>query len=75
MPLIPALGRQIFEFEASVVYKVSSRTARATQKNPVLKNKTKQNKTKQNKTKQNKTEFPDRFPKTSSLLYNYCRNS
>jgi hypothetical protein len=32
---------------------VSSRTARATQRNPVLK--TKQNKTKQNKTKQNKT--------------------
>jgi hypothetical protein len=34
---------------------LSSRTARATQRNPVLKNKTKQNKTKQNKTKQNKT--------------------
>jgi hypothetical protein len=26
MPLIPALGRQISEFEASLVYKVSSRT-------------------------------------------------
>jgi hypothetical protein len=48
-------GRQISEFEASLVYTVSSRTARATQKNPVSKNKTKQNKTKQNKTKQNKT--------------------
>jgi hypothetical protein len=35
---------------------VSSRTARAIQRNPVLKNKTKQNKTKQNKTKQNKTQ-------------------
>jgi hypothetical protein len=36
-------GRQISEFEASLVYKVSSRTARAIQKNPVLKNrKTKQ---------------------------------
>jgi hypothetical protein len=63
MPLIPALGgrgRQISEFKTSLVYKVSSRTARATQKKPVLKkqNKTKQNKTKQtkqNKTKQNKT--------------------
>jgi hypothetical protein len=32
-------GRQIFEFEASLVYRVSSRTARATQRNPVLKNK------------------------------------
>jgi hypothetical protein len=28
-------GRQIFVFEASLVYKVSSRTANATQKNPV----------------------------------------
>jgi hypothetical protein len=32
-------GRQISEFEASLVYKVSSRTARATQRNPVSKNK------------------------------------
>ena len=31
-------GRWIFEFEASLVYRVSSRTARATQRNPVLKN-------------------------------------
>jgi hypothetical protein len=36
--------RQISEFEASLVYRVSSRTARATQRNPV--SKTKQNKTK-----------------------------
>ena len=41
--------------EATLVYKVSFRTARATQRNPVSK-KTKQNKTKQNKTnKQTKT--------------------
>jgi hypothetical protein len=35
---IHILGRQrqaIYEFEASLVYKVSSRTARATQRNPV----------------------------------------
>jgi hypothetical protein len=32
-------SRQISEFEASLVYKVSSRTARAIQRNPVLKNK------------------------------------
>jgi hypothetical protein len=38
MPLIPALGRQISEFEASLVYRVSSRTARAIQRNPVSKN-------------------------------------
>jgi hypothetical protein len=36
-------GRQISVFEASLVYRVSSRTARATQRNPVSKN---QNKTK-----------------------------
>jgi hypothetical protein len=36
MPLIPALG--ISEFEASLVYKVSPRTARAIQRNHVLKN-------------------------------------
>ena len=48
MPLIPALrGREAeaggsFKFEASLIYTVSSRTARVTQKNPVLK-KTKQN--------------------------------
>jgi hypothetical protein len=46
VPLIPALGRQISEFKASLVYRESSRTARATQRNPVSK---KQNKTKQNK--------------------------
>jgi hypothetical protein len=35
-------NRRISELEASLVYRVSSRTARATQKNPVSKNKTKQ---------------------------------
>jgi hypothetical protein len=47
-------GRWISEFEASLVYRVSSRTARETLSQNT-KNKTKQNKTKQNKTKQNKT--------------------
>jgi len=50
MSLMPALWRQrqadLCKFEASLVYRVSSRTARDTQRNPVLKNK-KQNKTKQ----------------------------
>jgi hypothetical protein len=32
-------GRWISEFEASLVYRASSRTARTTQKNPVSKNK------------------------------------
>jgi hypothetical protein len=35
-------GRWISEFEASLVYRVSSMTARAIQRNPVSKNKTKQ---------------------------------
>jgi hypothetical protein len=39
MPLVPALGRQrqvdIHAFKPSLVYRVSSRTARATQRNPV----------------------------------------
>jgi hypothetical protein len=34
-------GRRISEFKANLVYKVSSRTARATQRNPVSKNKNK----------------------------------
>jgi hypothetical protein len=45
-PLIPALGRRgrgrrISEFKASLVYKVSFRTARAIQRNPVSKTKNK----------------------------------
>jgi hypothetical protein len=31
-------GRRIFEFEASLVYSVSSRTANATKKNTILEN-------------------------------------
>jgi hypothetical protein len=42
---------ELCELETSLVYRVSSRTARATQKDYVSKNKTKQNKTKQTKTK------------------------
>jgi hypothetical protein len=42
-PLFPVLGlwgrgRQISEFTTSLVYRASFKTARATQKNPVLKN-------------------------------------
>jgi hypothetical protein len=46
MPLNPALSRQrqadLCEFKASLVYRVSSRTVRTTQRNPVWKNKTRQ---------------------------------
>jgi hypothetical protein len=44
-------GRKISEFEASLVYKVSSRTARAIKRNIVSKTK----KTKNKKQKQSKT--------------------
>jgi hypothetical protein len=37
-------GRRISEFKASLVYKVSSRTARAIQRNPVLKKQKTKNK-------------------------------
>jgi hypothetical protein len=41
MPLIPELGRQkqanLCELEASLVYRASSRTAKATQRSPVSK--------------------------------------
>jgi hypothetical protein len=49
-------GRWISEFEASLVYRVSSRTARATQRNPVSKNREKQ-KTKNKQTNKNPKEF------------------
>jgi hypothetical protein len=45
-------GRRISEFEASLVYKVSSRTVRATQRNPVSeKNKNKNKNTQKKKEK------------------------
>jgi hypothetical protein len=68
-------GRQISEFEASLVYKVSSRTARATQRNPVLKNKT-ENKNKKQKQK-TKTKTKNKQTKTLELaittVYVKCR--
>jgi hypothetical protein len=48
-------GRQISEFEARLVYKVSSRTARAIQRNPVLKKK--KNKIKRKKEKKKRRNY------------------
>jgi hypothetical protein len=42
-------GRWISEFETSLVYKVSSRTARATQTNPISEKKKKKEKKKKEK--------------------------
>jgi hypothetical protein len=56
-------SRQISEFEATLVYKVSSRTARATQRNPVSKTnkQTKQNKTKQKQKKRTLKKLENKF--------------
>ena len=54
MPLIPTLGgrdRQISGFEAGLVYKVSSWTAKATQSNPVSKKQKQKQKQTNKKTK------------------------
>jgi hypothetical protein len=48
-------GRRISEFEASLVYRVSSRTARATQRNPVSE-KQKQKQTNNNNNNKKKKE-------------------
>jgi hypothetical protein len=64
MPLIPAVGgrgRWISEFEASLVYKVSSRTARAIQRNPVSNN----NNNKKNK-KQTKRDIKEKKNKQTN---------
>jgi hypothetical protein len=54
-------GRQISEFEASLVYKVSSRIARAIHRNPVSKNKNKQtNKIKKKREKEKEKKEKER---------------
>jgi hypothetical protein len=61
-------GRQISEFEARIVYKVSFRTARAIQRNPVSKNK-KQTKTKTKKEKtSNKQKTENKNQPNKTLL-------
>jgi hypothetical protein len=47
-------GRWISEFEASLVYKVSSKTARVIQRNPVSKKKKPNKQTNKTKTNKNK---------------------
>ena len=58
-------GRQISEFGASLVYRVSSRRARATQRNPVLK---KQQQQQQNKTKTKKPKNFRGVPESSLYI-------
>jgi hypothetical protein len=51
-------GRQISEFVASLVYRVSSRTARATQRNPVSEKQKNKNKQTNKNTKQKTNKKP-----------------
>jgi hypothetical protein len=55
-------GRWISEFEASLVYRVSSRTARATQRNPVSKNKERKRKKRKEKKRKEKKEKRNEGP-------------
>jgi hypothetical protein len=55
-------GRQISEFEASLVYRVSSRTARDIQRNPVSK--------KQKQKQKQKTKTKNKNKKTKQNLVN-----
>jgi hypothetical protein len=62
-------GRWISEFEASLVYKVSSRTAsRAIQRNPVLKTKKKTKKKQKNKNKNKKQTRIPKYLRTGEIL-------
>ena len=51
-------GRQVSEFEASLVYRANARTARVTQRNPVSK-----------KTKKNKEEEEEEVDQAVALEY------
>jgi hypothetical protein len=59
-------GRHISEFEASLVYKVSSRTARAIQRNPVSKNQNQKKKKKGHEHKENKKNLKAIFFKSKT---------
>jgi hypothetical protein len=68
-------SRQISEFKASLISRVSSRTARATQRNPVSKKqKTKQKQTNKQKTNQsNNNKNPSlHFESDPENIYLFC---
>jgi hypothetical protein len=69
-------GRWISEFEASLVYRVSSRTDRATQRIPVSKNKQANKQAPQNKTKQKNNNNNNKKILLSSVInLNYTEKS
>jgi hypothetical protein len=61
--------RQISDFEASLVYKVSCRTARAIQRNPVSKN---QNQNQNQKQKQKQKQRKKRKAFQAFLFFNFA---
>jgi hypothetical protein len=54
-------GRRIFKFKVSLVYRVSSRTARATQRNPASKKKNTKQNNNNNKIRRSNTTKVDLF--------------
>jgi hypothetical protein len=64
-------GRQISEFEASLVYRVSSRIARAIQRNPVSKNQNQSTNQPTNKNPKTKNNQPNKQTKKEMAL-NKC---
>jgi hypothetical protein len=58
-------GRWISEFEVSLVYRVSSRTATATQRNPTLKS---QKKKKKNQTQKQQQKKPNKTKQKNQTL-------
>jgi hypothetical protein len=68
-------GRRISEFEASLVYKVSSRTAGTTQRNPVSKNKNKNKKTKKQKNKKTKKQKNKKTKKQNKTKQNKTKQN
>jgi hypothetical protein len=61
-------GGQISEFEGILVYKVSSRTARALQRNPVSKNQKKKKEKKKERKKERKKRKEEKDRQTKAVL-------
>ena len=66
-------GRQISEFKASLVYRVSSRTARTTQRNPVSKNKKQNQRKKKRKKRRKKKKKREREQASKQAGWWWCR--
>jgi hypothetical protein len=65
-------GRWIYEFEASLIYRVSSKTSRATQRNPVLRGKNAKRERRRGKNRRKTHKDPGlpsiRFPPSADSL-------